>query len=318
MLDKKTIAVTVPCYNEVTKIAAVIDTMPDFVDAIVVVDDVSSDGSYELLLEAETSNDRLKVIRHEKNGGVGAGIVTGYKYCRDQGYDITAVMAGDGQMDPDDLEGLVQPILNDQADYVKGNRFFTELGLKDIPRKRLFGNLILSALTKIASGYWHVSDTQCGYTAINLKALKAIDWDECYPRYGCPNDYLTRLNISNMRVAERPVKPVYGPNWGSKMKIGKIIGPMLLLLLKLTGVRLYKKYIFMNGHPLVFYVAFALLFLFFTLIFGIRVVWVFAATGDTPIVSLLLGGLFFVSGLQFLLASFSLDHQENEHLSIRL
>jgi hypothetical protein len=102
------------------------------------------------------------------------------------------------------------------------------------------------------------------------------------------------------------------------MKIGKIIGPMLLLLLKLTGVRLYKKYIFMNGHPLVFYVAFALLFLFFTLIFGIRVVWVFAATGDTPIVSLLLGGLFFVSGLQFLLASFSLDHQENEHLSIRL
>ena len=121
-----------------------------------------------------------------------------------------------------------------------------------------------------------------------------------------------------MRVAERPVKPVYGPNCGSKMKITRIIGPMLWLLLKLTGVRLYKKYIFMNGHPLVFYVAFSMLFLFITAIFGIRVIWVFAATGTTPIISLILGGLFFVSGLQFLLGAFSLDHQENEHLSIRL
>ena len=145
-----------------------------------------------------------------------------------------------------------------------------------------------------------------------------MDWDECYPRYGCPNDYLTRLNISNMRVAERPVKPVYGPNWGSKMKITRIIGPMLGLLLKLTGVRLYKKYIFMNGHPLVFYVLFGMLFLLAALFFVIRVLWVLFATGDAPLVSLILGGLFFVSGLQFLLSAFSLDHQENEHLSIRL
>ena len=318
MLDNKIIAVTVPCYNEVTKIAAVVETMPDFVDHIIVVDDVSSDGSYELLLKMQADHPRLHVIRHEQNGGVGAGIVTGYKYSRDHNHDICCVMAGDGQMDPEDLPGLIQPILDDRADYVKGNRFFTELGLKDIPRKRLFGNLVLSALTKIASGYWHVSDTQCGYTAINLKALKAVDWDECYPRYGCPNDYLTRLNISNMRVAERPVKPVYGPNWGSKMKITRIIGPMLALLVKLTGVRLYKKYIFMNGHPLVFYVLFALIFLFLTLVFVIRVIWVLIATGDTPIVSFLAGGLFFVAGLQFLLSAFALDHQENEHLSIRL
>ena len=318
MLQKKIISVTVPCYNEVSKIEAVITTMPKFVDHIIVVDDCSSDGTYELLQSLKKKHKRLTVLQNPQNGGVGASIVTGYKHCRDLKHDIVVVMAGDGQMDPEDLPGLVQPIIDDKADYVKGNRFFTELGLKDIPKKRLFGNLILSALTKIASGYWHVSDTQCGYCAINLKALKAVDWDECYPRYGCPNDYLTRLNISNMRVAERPVKPVYGPNWGSKMKITRIIGPMLALLTRLTFTRIYKKYIFMNGHPLIFFFGFGLMFLLFAFLFLVRVIWVFVATGNTPIVSFIACGLFFISSLQFLLNAFSMDHQENDHLSIRL
>lgn len=318
MIQERVIAVTVPCYNEVNKIEDVILTMPETVDHIVVVDDCSSDGTYELLLNLEEKHDRLTVLQNPVNGGVGAAIVTGYKHSRDLEHDIVVVMAGDGQMDPDDLPGLVEPILEDRADYVKGNRFFTELGLKDIPKRRLTGNLILSALTKVASGYWHVSDTQCGYCAINLKALKAVDWDECYPRYGCPNDYLTRLNISNMRVAERPVKPVYGPEWGSKMKITRIVGPMLKLLLGLTFTRIYKKYVFMNGHPLVFSFAFGLSFLTLAFLFAIRVVWVFIDVGDVPQISFLAGGLFFVAGLQLLLSAFQMDHQENEHLSVRL
>ena len=318
MFDNKVISVTIPCYNEVDKISMVIDTMPGFVDHIVVVDDCSTDGTYEMLTSLEKKNSRLKVIRHKENGGVGAGVISGYKYCRDLDHDIVIVVDADGQMDPDDMPNLIQPIVDDKADYVKGNRFFTEIGLKDMPRHRLFGNLVLSALTKIASGYWHVSDTQCGYTAINLKALKAIDWDQSYKRYGNPNDRLTRLNISNMRVAEAPVKPIYGPEWGSKMKVSRVIGPMLWLLTKLAFTRIYKKYIFMNGHPLVFYILFALMFLLLAFFFAIRVLWVLFTTGDTPIVSFLAGGLFMVAGLQFLLSAFALDHQENEHLAIRL
>lgn len=317
-MKKKTIAVTVPCYNELDKIEAVVSTMPKFVDHIVVVDDCSTDGTYELLQSLEKKYTTLKVIQNPKNGGVGAAIVTGYKYCRDEGHDIVVVMAGDGQMDPEDLPGLVQPLIDDKADYVKGNRFFTELGLKDIPKQRLFGNMVLSAFTKVASGYWHVSDTQCGYTAINQAALNAVDWDGCYPRYGCPNDYLTKLNIANMRVAERPVKPVYGPNWGSKMRIWKVIMPMLWLLTKLTFERIYKKYIYMNGHPLVFYYGFSFLFLFVAFVFLLRVLVIYFFLHNVPIVSFIAAGMFFISGTQFLLSAFSLDHQENDHLSIRL
>ena len=121
-----------------------------------------------------------------------------------------------------------------------------------------------------------------------------------------------------MRVSEQPVKPDYGPNWGSKMKITRIIGPMLALLTRLTFTRIYKKYIFMNGHPLVFFFGFGLLFLLLALIFLIRVIWVFAVTSNTPIISFIACGLFFVSSLQFLLSAFSMDHQENDHLAVRL
>jgi glycosyltransferase involved in cell wall biosynthesis len=170
------IAVVVPAYNEEILISRVIETMPDYVDWIVVVDDDSQDGTAGAVRRyLSDQGKRLQLIQHETNQGVGGAIATGYKWCRDHEADVAVVMAGDAQMDPADLPALLDPVVTDKVDYTKGNRLFTGDAWNQIPRVRYLGNSGMSLLTKIASGYWHVADSQCGYTAINLKALKTID-----------------------------------------------------------------------------------------------------------------------------------------------
>ncbi|MGE4338997.1 MAG: glycosyltransferase family 2 protein, partial [Pigmentiphaga sp.] len=201
------VAAVVPCYNEERKIGEVIYSMSKLVDRVYLVDDASHDASVQMAEQAAINcGVKLTVVQLEKNSGVGAAICTGYKRAYADNFDLVAVMAGDGQMDPDDLGALLEPVAAGYADYAKGNRFKAASGDR-IPLIRLFGNLVLSALTKIVSGYWHVSDTQCGYTVINRAALAAVRWEDVYPRYGCPNDILTRLNVAEMRVVEVDVKP---------------------------------------------------------------------------------------------------------------
>ena len=223
MLNNKTIAVVVPAYNESSQISMVLDSMPDFVDRIVVVDDKSKDNTVEVVkaylsqnkssLEIQSftsteieetpynkaeialrnkalnevnfftssnchnlspSSERIILIEHNNNAGVGAAIASGYKWCKDHAIDCTAVMAGDGQMDPSELKSICLPVIEESVDYVKGNRLIHQSAWVIIPKIRFFGNSILSILTKIASGYWHISDTQTGYTAISNHALNAL------------------------------------------------------------------------------------------------------------------------------------------------
>jgi len=210
MYRNSVVAVVVPAYNEEKLIGRVIETMPDYVDRIVVVDDASQDGTAAVVQGYEEQlGQRLALLEHETNRGVGGAIATGYKWCRGHEIDVAAVMAGDAQMDPGDLPALLDPVVRGEVDYAKGNRLFTGDAWNQIPRVRYLGNSAMSLLTKIASGYWHVADSQSGYTAINLKALKTIDWDQMYKRYGQPNDLLVRLNIHNFRVRDAPVTPVY-------------------------------------------------------------------------------------------------------------
>ena len=255
-LDKK-IAVVIPCYNEDAQIHDVLSSIPAFVDTAYVVDDASTDQTHQIASEYAKKDGRVVVLRHENNSGVGAAIATGYRQALNDDVDIVAVMAGDGQMDPDDLETVVGPVAAGTVDYCKGNRFYYDRGIGRIPRARLVGNFILSAVTKIVSGYWHVSDTQCGYTAISKGALASIDLDTIYPGYGCPNDILAKLNISDMRVAEVPVNPLYGVGETSKMNIPRVILPILILLGKLFIQRLVRKYVIRTGHPLVLAYAFS-------------------------------------------------------------
>ena len=210
VIEGKRVAVVVPAYNEELLLADTLAAIPAFVDRIYVVDDASRDATVERAERAAAAEPRIAVIVHEKNGGVGAAIVTGYKRAIEERYDVTCVMAADNQMPADDLVHLVTPVARGEVDYAKANRLVSGQAWQLIPRDRYLGNAVLSLLTKIASGYWHVADSQSGYTAIALPILEQLDLDRIYARYGFPNDFLVHLNVWNARVRDIPSRPIYG------------------------------------------------------------------------------------------------------------
>ncbi len=207
MLCSARVAVVVPCFNEESWIAETIRSMPAFVDHILVVDDASGDRTSEVARGIDDA--RVEVIRHEKNRGVGASIATGYRRARALDASVVAVMAGDGQMDPADLEAVVMPVLRGEADYVKGDRLRYPGAWRMMPPARLVGTAALALVTRHAIGVGRLSDSQCGYTAIAARALDALDLDALWPRYGYPNDLLGALALAGMRIHEVMVRPVY-------------------------------------------------------------------------------------------------------------
>jgi glycosyltransferase involved in cell wall biosynthesis len=235
MFRGQRIAVVVPAFNEAAKITRTLRSIPGFVDHVLVVDDASSDGTGRRALRSQRRG--LEVICHERNRGVGAAIATGYARALHLGADVTAVMAGDSQMDPADLGALVGTVTDGIADYAKGNRFRWPGGWKQMPISRLIGNVVLSFLTRVASGYREIFDSQCGYTAANRRALATILAGEVFPRYGYPNDLLVRMAEAEIRVVDVPVRPVYGPDWRSGIRIHKVVGPLLRLLARATAQR---------------------------------------------------------------------------------
>ncbi|MGN6104055.1 MAG: glycosyltransferase family 2 protein, partial [Kofleriaceae bacterium] len=189
------IAVVIPAFNERLAITDTIGTIPGFVDHVLVVDDASLDDTAaqaEAAALDSANPGRVEVLRHATNRGVGGAIATGYRRALALGAEVAVVMAGDGQMDPEDLPALLEPIAAGTADYVKGNRFLHPAIWTTMPPVRIVGNVLLSAATRLTSGYHHVFDSQCGYTAIRRSALEQIELDELFPRYGYPNDLLSR------------------------------------------------------------------------------------------------------------------------------
>lgn len=206
LLDAK-IAVVVPALNEERWIEGTLGSMPAFVDHIVVVDDASRDRT--ALLAERRGGERTTVVRHPENRGVGAAIVTGYRRAMDLRADVTAVMAGDGQMHPDDLEAVVLPVVRGEAEYVKGDRLQHPEVRRRMPPARRIGTFTLGWLTRHAAGIEALSDSQCGYTAISARALSAIDLDALWSRYGYPNDLIGAVARAGLRVRDVPVRPVY-------------------------------------------------------------------------------------------------------------
>ncbi len=223
------VAVVIPAFNESRAIAATVATVPDFVDEILVIDDASSDDTSA---RAQASSTRALVIRHKNNSGVGRAITTGYRRALVLGVDVAVVMAGDGQMDPGDLPALLDPIADGDADYVKGNRFKHPEIWSAMPATRIVGNVLLSAATRVTSGYRHVFDSQCGYTAMTTHMLGRIELDGVFPRYGYPNDLLSRLNVAGARVVDVPVRPIYGAQWKSGINARTVIHPIPWVLLR--------------------------------------------------------------------------------------
>jgi len=316
MYKNHKVSVVVPAHNEETQIARVIDSMPEIVDTIVIIDDKSKDATVDVIRNHPAyATGRIVLIEHETNQGVGGAIATGYKWSRDNDYDVAVVMAGDGQMNPDDLPAVLDPVINDEADYSKGNRLVTGEAFRRIPKIRFFGNSVLSLLTKIASGYWHVADSQTGYTAINRRALHAIDWDSMYKRYGQPNDLLVKLNVEEMRVVDVPVEPVYNVGEKSGIRIRKVIFTIGSLLVRLFFWRLKEKYIIRNFHPLVFFYLFGFFGAALSIVLFVRLVALWIAQGAIPEITFL-GWLFsFSLGFNSMFFAMWFDYSENKHLN---
>jgi glycosyltransferase involved in cell wall biosynthesis len=236
MFRGQRVAVVVPAFNEEAKIARTLRSIPGFVDQVVVVDDASQDATGRIARRSQRRG--LVVLSHSENRGVGAAIATGYAAAFEAAADVTAVMAGDSQMDPADLLALVEPVASGRADYAKGNRFAWPGVYSAMPATRTAGNILLSHLTRLASGYGRVFDSQCGYTAANRRALATILSGPVFPRYGYPNDILCRLGAHGVRVLDVPVRPVYGPDWRSGIRVSRVVVPLLRLLLRGIGARL--------------------------------------------------------------------------------
>jgi glycosyltransferase involved in cell wall biosynthesis len=311
----KTVAVVVPAYNEEKLISHVIETMPVYVDHVVVVDDRSEDKTSVIVgTYVKNSDGRIILIRLEKNHGVGGAISEGYKWCRDHQIDATAVMAGDAQMDPEDLPGLLDPVVIGEVDYTKGNRLFTGEAWHKIPKSRYMGNAVLSLLTKIASGYWHVADSQTGYTVANLKVLETIDLDGIYKNYGMPNDILVKLNIYNFKVRDVEVKPIYGIGEKSGIKPLLVIPGFSWLLTKLFFYRMFQKYVIRDFHPLVFFYILSFILLLIGIGLTIRMLVIWSNVGSIPPINALAVFFSFIVGFQMLLFAMWFDMDSNKHL----
>jgi glycosyltransferase involved in cell wall biosynthesis len=220
--------------------------MPDFVDHIIIVDDASTDNTYEV---AKGSKDaRVTVISHDKNQGVGGAIMTGHMKMLELGDDIAVVMAGDAQMDPAYLPALLDPIIEEGYGFTKGNRFLTKDSLTGMPVYRVFGNIVLTFMTKFASGYWHIFDPQNGYTAISAGALHLLDFNKIHKRYPFENDLLINLNIFNIRVKDVSIPALYGDEQ-SHIKLHKVIPSLIVALVRGYNRRITQKYVLRSFSP---------------------------------------------------------------------
>lgn len=266
MYEGKTVGVVVPAHNEEAFVGEVITTIPEFVDRIFVIDDCSSDATWERIrraaervnaspnvAKADGGQVRPRVVphRHETNEGVGGAIKTGYEFAVREGMDVVAVMNGDGQMDPDILDEIIEPVVEGRADYAKGNRLYSAEHSRGMSRWRFTGNAILTFMTKISSGYWGMNDPQNGYTAISRQALETLDIGALYNEYGFLNDLMVKLNVHGFRVTDVEMHAVYGDE-ESGIEYRSFVPKLSTLLFVRFLWRLKARYLVADFHPLVF------------------------------------------------------------------
>jgi hypothetical protein len=217
-------------------------------------------------------------------------------------------------MDPAELLDLVLPVARDEIDYAKANRLVSGEAWEVIPRTRYLGNAILSLLTKIASGYWHVADSQAGYTALSLSVLRRLDLDRIYRRYGFPNDMLVHLNIVNARVRDIPSRPIYGVGERSGIRLRAVVPRISWLLFKGFWWRLREKYVIRDFHPLVFFYVLGALMTVAGVVLGVFVTVLRFFGNEITTPTIVLVALLLISGTQFTLFAMWFDQESNKEL----
>ncbi len=231
-----TVVGVIPAFNEERLVGRTVATIPDYVDHVVLVDDGSTDRT--IARARAKADDRLRIVRHSRNRGVGAAIISGYRHALRLGADVAVVLAGDGQMDPTEMPRLLEPIAAGNADYVQGNRLGHPELAERMPPTRRVGNHVLTRLTRLSTGDASVQDSQCGYTAISRTALEALPLSRVWPRYGYPNDLLGLARAAGLRVVARPVTPIYATEQSGIRPVTAI--PTFGYVLARTWLRLRK------------------------------------------------------------------------------
>ena len=301
------VTTVVPAHNEAQHVCRVAQTMPAFVDHIIVVDDCSQDGTAEAAL---TCGDvRLILRRTPFNQGVGGAVVLGYRVAVELGSDIVVKMDGDGQMPPEYLPQLLDAIVDQGYDYAKGNRFLAG-DLKQMPRRRLFGNIVLTFLTKLASGYWHIFDPQNGYTAIKGDVLRTLDLDTIHKRFFFENDMLVHLNLLNFRVKDVAIPARYGGELSDISLIGTGL-TFPLMLLRRYFRRIYHKYVLRDFSPIALFLFLGTVLFSWGGLFGLYI-WIksYFTQHATSTGTIMLALLPLILGFQLLLQAFVMDIEE--------
>jgi dolichol-phosphate mannosyltransferase len=303
MINNLCITVVIPVYKVEKHIKKVIETLPDFIDHIILVDDNCPKKSSNLI----EKNKKNIIIKHDKNLGVGGAVVSGYKKALILKSDIVVKVDGDGQMDPNKIMPLVTPLLEKKADYTKGNRFKDYKALKSMPKIRLFGNSILSFSTKLASGYWDIMDPTNGFTAITKRAIEGLNLDLISKRYFFETDMLIHLNIENSVVKDVPIPANYGDEVSS-MNIKRIISSFPFKLLKGFLKRITLKYYIYDFNMCSIYLILGLPMLFFGTSYGMFH-WIksYINNTETPLGTIMLAVVPIILGVQFLLQAIQID-----------
>jgi glycosyltransferase involved in cell wall biosynthesis len=306
MINQKKISVVIPAYKVVNHILKVIDGIPEFIDHIIVVDDKCPQNSGDFVNE-KSNNPKVTVIFNEENKGVGGAVITGYKRAVELNSDIAVKMDGDGQMDPAYLKQLILPIVEGNADYTKGNRFQNFKALRSMPKRRLFGNSMLSFLLKFTSGYWNIMDPTNGYTAIRTATFKGLDFNKISNRYFFESDMLINLNICNAVVMDVPIPAIYGDE-ESSLNIGNVLLKFPPKLLKGFIKWLVLKYFIYDFNLASLYTLIGLPMLIWGTVFG-AYRWIYSIqTGiENTTGTVMLSVLPLILGVQFILQAISID-----------
>lgn len=318
MYRGKKISLVIPAYNEAKLIKPTLEGVPDVIDRIYVVDDLSPDNQNEVILKCAENDTRITLIKHAINQGPGGAIITGYRQSSKDGHDIAVVVGGDNQMPLNEVRRFLDPLIDGKADYSKGNRFLlSQLDdtLAKMPTTRLVGNWLIAIVAKIASGYYKVMDFVDGYTAITKETIDLINWDKAWKQYGYPMDFLIRMNAYSKRVIDVPRTAIYLPGERqSQIKGFKYFLRVSPMLLHGFLWRLRFKYLYRDFHPLfLFYcLSFILLPAGFLvgcyLILGYFFIDPAVVTGSRSIFAALL----MLTGLQFLLFAMFFDMEEGK------
>ncbi|NRD25420.1 glycosyltransferase family 2 protein [Frigoribacterium sp. VKM Ac-2836] len=300
------VAAVVPAYKEESMIERVIETMPDYVDHIVIVDDCSPDRTSEVV--RASSDPRVDLIRHEVNQGVGGAIITGHTRAMDLGADVNVIMAGDAQMDPAFLPDLLDRVTDGGYGFAKANRFFSPESFEGMPRYRVLGNIGLSFMTKLASGYWHLFDPQNGYTAIRTSVLRRLPLQNVARRYSFENDLLIHLNILQVPAVDVPIPAVYGDEVSS-IKLSKVVPELVNLLGKGFLRRIWYRYVLWSFSPIALLLVLGVVLFGFGVAISIWIVFLSVTSVIATAATVMLAALPLMIGTQLLISALQLDIQ---------